>query len=1031
MPTKLAIFVDISGKIYQIHNMLGGSELIVRVYSTSLLGAAMKRFGFICLLLFVFSLLLASMVFAWQEPSPGNWVSDAPPVVNPQLNATGGSAVDVLSGHSVNGALVGIGLLTAGYTVTNSGSIFGPAAGVLFQQGGALKNYGTIAGSNNGVFSVNGSLGLDNQGEIAGGLLGVISFAPNGNIDIFNTGRITGTNAFGIWAQSLNGNVSVNNQGEITGGNIWSFSVPQNGNVDIVNTGRITGTNVFGVETFSLNGNVSVNNQGDITGGAFGVYSIAYGNIDVTNSGRITGTSEIGVLAQSSNGNIVLNNQGHISGDMFGVHLITSPNGSVNITNSGTIAATDSTTGVGVYVPVSGNLAITNSGTISGLTGIWGSAANSATYFNYGTIIGSGVNPILSPSYAGPAAIYHLGAATLENWGSIQGDVVFPGAYPHSVVLHTGTAITGSVVGGPLTDNLTLDGSGTFNFQVTDFDSLTKTGAGIWNLAHDLSLGTAPGTASINGGTLAVNANLTASQVSVLSGAALQGTGTVISNVNNAGTVGPGNSIGTLNIRGNFVQGATGTLAIEIDPTGAHDVLAVTGTASLAGRLDVYPLGFVPNRSYYGSILTAGGGVSGQFGQVLIPGSSVLSIMPMYHSNSVDFLFSRYYSGVAWGQQRLAVAQAIDSITSLGAVSADLQSILSSLDMSSVSDINLSLGQMHPAIYDGLKEASFIQGRFFADASLARLDTLRGTPSTGGAQSKTSTSGESEVTGWNPEPLKRVSFFMQGGGEFYDRSSAFERVGYSFSGGSFLGGADYALSPWLTAGLAAGYAGSSLDFDDLGGSKAELDSVYMGGYAGLNFGDYFADLSLGYVFNSYDMHRRMLSTVFDTTAHSSFDGGEFLTKFQFGRRFEVSGFGLTPVVKLEYANLDRDSFVENGAGGLNLAVNSHGDESMQSTLGGSVDYKFDFGDWYLRPIVKAYWIHEMLDDNLDYLSTLSGIPNSPFVTTAMAAETDAAKLGATVEIGIGKYLIGYVSYDAVLVSGYDWHNISGGLKVTF
>ncbi len=73
----------------------------------------------------------------------------------------------------------------------------------------------------------------------------------------------------------------------------------------------------------------------------------------------------------------------------------------------------------------------------------------------------------------------------------------------------------------------------------------------------------------------------------------------------------------------------------------------------------------------------------------------------------------------------------------------------------------------------------------------------------------------------------------------------------------------------------------------------------------------------------------------------------------------------------------------------------------------------------------------MLDDNLDYFSTLTGIPNSPFVTTAMGAETDAAKLGAGVKFGFGKNLTGYVAYDVVLVSGYDWHNISGGLKVTF
>ena len=955
--------------------------------------------------------------------------------------------------------------------VDNRGDIVGNTIGILCAGGAnvSLVNTGRIVSGGDGIYSAfAGDFRLDNRGNIVGDLMGV-NLSGSGSIDILNSGSITGTAEYGIYVQSdngninitntgsitasgavgiggstSNGNVALHNQGDISGSNDAVILGTYNGNVNITNTGRITTTsNVTGAGLLALsyNGSISFNNLGYISGGD-GIDLIAQnGNITITNTGSIiaTATNYIspsvwygdGIYARATNGNIVLNNQGLISGTLYGVDLDWDSS-NVQITNTGSIVASDIPNGIGVYAPTLGNLSLTNLGTISGVTGIVGSAGGAATYVNYGTIVGSGVHPFATPLHAGAAAIYHLGAATLDNWGTIQGDVVFPGAYPHSVVLHSGSTLAGDIVGGSLTDNLTLDGAGTLNSHVIDFDSLTKSGNGLWNLTEDINLGAAPGTSSINSGTLAVNANLTASQAWILPGGTLQGSGTVIGNVHNTGTVGPGNSIGTLNISGNYVQGASGALAIEVDGTGAHDVLAVTGTASLAGRLEVYPMGFIASRSTYSGILTAGGGVTGQFDQaLLVSGSPVLSIMPVYNSNSVDLLFNRNYSGVAWGQQRLAVAQVIDGITSLSAVSADLQTILSRLDMSSVSDINLALGQMHPAIYDGLKEASFIQGRYFADASLARLDTLRGAPSTGATQAKSSLSAETGSPGWNPDPLKRVNFFMQGGGEFYDRSSAFERVGYSFTGGSFIGGADYALNPWLTAGLAAGYGGSNLDFDDLGGSEADFDSVYVGGYAGFNYLDYFADLSLGYVFNSYQMHRRMVSTVFNTTAYSSFDGGEFLTKLQVGRRFEVSGLGFTPVVKLEYGNLDRDGFVESGAGGLNLAVRSHSDNSLQSSLGGTLDYRMEFGDWSVTPMVRAFWVHEMLDDNLDYFSTLTGIPGSPLVTTAMGAETDAAKLGGGVTFGFGKNLTAYVAYDAVLVSGYEWHSISGGLKVTF
>jgi hypothetical protein len=95
-----------------------------------------------------------------------------------------------------------------------------------------------------------------------------------------------------------------------------------------------------------------------------------------------------------------------------------------------------------------------------------------------------------------------------------------------------------------------------------------------------------------NGGTVNINNKLHAGggAVNVASGT-LGGGGTVGGNVSNTGgTVGPGNSPGILTIDGNYTQSAGGTLALEIGglvPGEEHDKLVVTGTATLAGTLDV------------------------------------------------------------------------------------------------------------------------------------------------------------------------------------------------------------------------------------------------------------------------------------------------------------------------------------------------------------------------------------------------------------------------------------------------------------
>lgn len=93
----------------------------------------------------------------------------------------------------------------------------------------------------------------------------------------------------------------------------------------------------------------------------------------------------------------------------------------------------------------------------------------------------------------------------------------------------------------------------------------------------------------------------------------LRGHGTIFGNVTNVGTVFPGGSIGTLAIQGNYTQNADGTLAIEVTPT-AYDILKVSGTAAIAGRLLVQ---VDPGASYVAGdqyqALQAAGGVTGAF----------------------------------------------------------------------------------------------------------------------------------------------------------------------------------------------------------------------------------------------------------------------------------------------------------------------------------------------------------------------------------------------------------------------------------
>ena len=102
-----------------------------------------------------------------------------------------------------------------------------------------------------------------------------------------------------------------------------------------------------------------------------------------------------------------------------------------------------------------------------------------------------------------------------------------------------------------------------------------------------------------NNGRVIVDAGATF-EASLVNNGRLMGNGTVLASagVENHGIVAPGASAGTLNITGNYVQGADGRLDIELGgvlPGIDFDRLLVSGNATLNGVLDVTHLaGYAP-----------------------------------------------------------------------------------------------------------------------------------------------------------------------------------------------------------------------------------------------------------------------------------------------------------------------------------------------------------------------------------------------------------------------------------------------------
>ena len=282
--------------------------------------------------------------------------------------------------------------------------------------------------------------------------------------------------------------------------------------------------------------------------------------------------------------------------------------------NGGSVTATVlSASGESLDLDGAGTATVNATGGTSSLTGpVAGGktvnvvgGAQAATLALGGSLTNAGTI-VLTNAGAGDngAAGLALGAHTLTNTGTIRSSAVAPGAGTRVVagngMLTNAPAGTvdldhGIAVQSHLTNAGTVDVADGVTAQMTNFDFAQT--AGSTRLEGELGL--PAGKLYMQGGTLT-------------------GAGRVAGELHNGGgTVSPGGpAAAQLDVSGAYTQGATATLRIDVDGTGAgtgHDALAVGGTATLDGALVVDSAGFTPADGDQFAFLGSTGALSGAF----------------------------------------------------------------------------------------------------------------------------------------------------------------------------------------------------------------------------------------------------------------------------------------------------------------------------------------------------------------------------------------------------------------------------------
>ncbi|WP_170156928.1 autotransporter domain-containing protein [Roseimicrobium gellanilyticum] len=546
------------------------------------------------------------------------------------------------------------------------------------------------------------------------------------------------------------------------------------------------------------------------------------------------------------------------------------------------------------------------------------------------------------------------------------------------------------------------------------------------------------GNSFIRQGSLHVNGAFQTPSLFVLPGAFLGGNGLIIGNVFNSGTVGPGNSVGELTIRGNYNQSRRGTLQIEIAGPGSFDRLVVSGTARLAGTLDVRTLAGAKLKYGQQYPFLQAGMIAGRFDRILMPQPSVNRGRFFDAENhGVLVVAPTSYTLVAQTPNQTRVARALDEW--IGIEEGDVGEVTLALDLLQEGQYPQAFESIMPQAYAGALstavELSVNHGQQLHQYLSARRLGARSLQHGKGQPIAASGKGVKNPKAVAPSLLAhadehRWQAWMQGSGLFSEGGLSLA-PNEDFESGTFLVGADYAIADSVAVGFFASYQEGWGDYAN--GAETDLESVRFGLYATYDLAGFYANAAIGGGSTEFDVKRPLQWATLKRTAHGDPDAMEFFTLLGAGYDFQVGNFTFGPQASLQYTRLEVDGFTERGADSLDLRMEDSSEESLRAYLGARFAYTIHLSEQVaLIPEVRVFWQHEFLQDGTSLRSRLDSGAGPAFDYLSEDRDEDAIFAGGGIGMQVGPEFYANVYYNAEFGRGDDVnHTISVNATLKF
>lgn len=625
------------------------------------------------------------------------------------------------------------------------------------------------------------------------------------------------------------------------------------------------------------------------------------------------------------------------------------------------------------------------------------------------------------------------------------------GSFNLSVVGATDLTLTGIISGtGGLTKGLSDEDKGTLTLTgVNTYTGLTTVNNGTLILQELASIG---GAVDVNGGVFGGGGSMTGDLTNI------------------AGTVAPGDGVGTLEVTGNYDQQADSTLAVEIDAdTKVSDLLRIfSGGATLAddSTIDVSIVGdgYLPSGpNFKFTIIDADMPITdlGEGADISLASESV-TIDLIRDTDFVSGSDTEYklqvlraadaYSSAAFGGNSTSIGKALDSLIFIadGAPSGRSADLLGQLDTLNSQDYNTAVRQLSPEPYNIAITESIDVAQAFTSAQVMYLAGRRaGLPSApitapaprsgprpGSLAMAVSNPAILPAAFWQeaePQPLptaayrgSRWSNYFKVQGLFSDQDSSTNRTGYDATSVGLQAGVDYTFSPQLVVGLAFGYTFTDADLD---GGLGEINdhTVRSGPYMSWTKGNTYVDSSLTFGYHFFDSTRNIPSLA--RVVQSDYEGIDATAYLGAGHHLEIAPqLFLTPTISLQYSYFDFDSFTESGGGGADLAVDERQSSSLRTRLGVNLSARLEW-DWKLVPYLFLGWEHEFLEDDDIEATFASG--GNPFLIDTGSRVSDSVIVGGGINARLRHDMSAFIRFENAIAADGDATTVAAGLSINF